>query len=298
MIAEQFDIPILLLVFNRLDTLEIVFTAIKKRRPLKIYVACDGPRPLKPGEAHQVDEVRKYVLENIDWKCEVKTLFREHNLGCGKAVSSAVTWFFDKEEMGIILEDDCLPDDTFFDFCRENLLYYKDIDDVYHINGYNLQQGKNYSSDSYFFSKYPVIWGWASWKRAWNNYSFSLASFNPEDDPMTLSKYWNKKFSNIKDGKIDTWDYQWVYTIWKNKAKAIIPNTCLVKNIGFDDNATHTQTEPPWHKKVVYGSINNIIHPNNQDINDKADRFIGKNIFVNQSFFQKIIQYTKDLIKK
>jgi hypothetical protein len=299
MVDEQFDIPILLLVFNRLDTLEIVFKAIKKRRPLKIYLACDGARPLKFGEREQVDKVRKYVLENINWRCEIKTLFRENNLGCGKAVSSAISWLFENEEIGIILEDDCLPSETFFDFCRENLLYYKDSEEIYHINGSNFQEGNNYGSDSYFFSKYPFIWGWASWRRAWRNYSYTLESFNQKNDnSLMFNKYWSKIFVNMKEGKIDTWDYQWVYTIWKNKGKAITPNVSLVKNIGFDSNATHTQFEPTWNKKNIYGNIITILHPENQDINFIADKFIDKTIFTEPPLFKRAIKYIDDFIKK
>ena len=112
---------VLFLVFNRLDTSKQVFQAISQAKPPRLYVAADGARVSKEGESEKVQAVRDYIMQNIDWKCEVKTLFRDENLGCKYAVSGAITWFFQNEEQGIILEDDCLPNQSFFWFCEELL---------------------------------------------------------------------------------------------------------------------------------------------------------------------------------
>ena len=101
---DQLKTPILFLIFNRLDTTKIVFEEIKKQKPKQLFIAADGPRANKENENIVCKEVRNYVLKNIDWNCEIKTLFRERNLGCGKAVSEAISWFFDNVEQGIILK--------------------------------------------------------------------------------------------------------------------------------------------------------------------------------------------------
>jgi len=161
---------VLFVVFNRLNTTKQVFAAIRKAKPYRLYVAADGPRVAKSGEVAKVKAVRDYVRENIDWDCEVKTLFRENNLGCKYAVSSAVDWFFENEEMGIILEDDCLPHPDFFDFCAKLLECHVHDDRVSVVTGNNFQNGIKRGGFAYYFSKYSHCWGWASWRRAWQQY--------------------------------------------------------------------------------------------------------------------------------
>lgn len=164
-----FNSAILLLIFNRLDTTQLVFEAIQKVKPPRLYIASDGARIDKLSEDSLVGDVRNYVINNIDWDCEVKTLFREENLGCKLAVSGAISWFFQNEGHGIILEDDCLPDHSFFRFCEEMLLKYSDDERIGMISGDNFQFGGSQVEDSYYFSRYPHIWGWATWKRAWKS---------------------------------------------------------------------------------------------------------------------------------
>jgi len=169
MIVEKFipphplKTPVLFLIFKRLDTTKQVFEQIKKAKPPRLYIAADGPRDYVEGEAEKVKAAREYVLSNIDWNCEVKTLFREKNLGCGKAVSEAITWFFENEEQGIILEDDTVPSQSFFWFCEELLNRYKDEKKVWHIGGTNFQDGIIRGNGDYYFSALNHIWGWASW---------------------------------------------------------------------------------------------------------------------------------------
>jgi hypothetical protein len=241
---------VLFLVFNRPDTTKRVFDAIRQAKPPRLYVAADGPRDDKNGEFDRVDKVRNYVRNNIDWPCEVKTLFRECNLGCKHAVSDAITWFFKQERQGIILEDDCLPSQSFFWFCEELLgKYQKDLR-VWHISGDNFQGGRRYGRGSYYFSKYNHVWGWASWADRWENYDAELKDFEHTSALRILestfprnenaSKYWGSVFSHVANGLIDTWDYQWTYTVWKNSGLSILPNLNLITNIGFGSDATHT----------------------------------------------------------
>ena len=160
------DTPILFLVFNRPDTTSKVFQRIREIQPLKLFIAADGPRPEKEGEKEKCETVKRSVLENIDWPCEVKTLFRNNNLGCGKAVSNAITWFFQNVEEGIILEDDILPDKSFFNFCKDLLEKYRYDERIKVIGGSNIHK-KAGIKDSYYFSSICRIWGWASWRRVW-----------------------------------------------------------------------------------------------------------------------------------
>jgi len=245
----SFNIPILLLTFTRLDATIKVFDCIRKQKPKYLFLASDGPRPDRPDDIQKVEAVRNYIVANIDWDCEVKILFREQNLGCKNAVSSAITWFFENEEMGIILEDDCLPSKSFFAFCKELLIKYKDDDRVWNIDGTTSQKGVE--GTSYQFSKYCLIWGWATWRRAWSKYDKEIKSFpefkargiiNTVWQKPRVRKVWLNNMESVYNGLVDTWDYQWAYTVWVNNGLSIRPNVNLIKNIGFDQNATHMYT--------------------------------------------------------
>lgn len=245
---KKLKTPILFIIFNRPETTKKVFEVIRQAKPKKLFIAADGPRDSKPNEKELCEKVKK-IATQIDWDCEVKTLFREKNLGCGKAVSSAITWFFENVEEGIILEDDCLPDLSFFKFCSELLDKHRLDEKVFMISGDNFLPESLRLKESYYFSKFAHIWGWATWRRAWKKYDFQMKDF-----PIFLSqkkiteiwkdrntqKYWLEKFNEVYKHKIDTWDYQWVYTIWKNNGFSIAPNVNLISNIGFGIEGTHT----------------------------------------------------------
>ena len=247
---KPLETAVLFLVFNRLDTTKQVFEAIRKAKPPRLYIAADGPRETKEGEKEKVEKVRQYVLENIDWNCEVKTLFRKKNLGCKIAVSSAITWFFENEEQGIILEDDCLPSQSFFWYCEELLNKYKDDMRIWHISGNNFhfgwQRDKDYSY--YFGGIYGSIWGWATWRSRWKYYDVEMKDYNELKTKKYLENCYDgsiavkhriREFESIKNG-LDTWDFQWVYCRWKNNGLTIIPNINLVKNLGFGKEATYS----------------------------------------------------------
>lgn len=240
--------PILFLVFNRPDTTKKVFESIREAKPAQLYIAADGPRKNLPQEVKKCKKVREIVTK-VDWDCEVNTLFREENLGCKLAVSSAIDWFFENEEMGIILEDDCLPDQSFFHFCKELLEKYKSDNRVWHIGGYKYQ---SLGSDefSYNFSRFTHVWGWATWRRAWKHYDVEIKKYQKHKEKLQKYDFFHRKKEyldrkNILDkiifGELDTWDYQWNFCVRINNGLAIRPRINLVKNIGFREDATHTQ---------------------------------------------------------
>jgi len=262
-----FDTPILLVIFNRPDTTAKVMDVIRQLRPKYLYVAADGPRSGKESDHVNCDEARKTVLQGIDWDCEYKTLFREGNLGCGEAVSGAITWFFEHVEQGIILEDDTLPDPSFFDYCKRLLNHYKDDETVMHISGSDYASVDNYSA-SYYFSKLPFIWGWATWRRAWNKYKFNY-KYLPLDEKLTILQknfsnpkiveYWYSVFAffHLTPASF-TWDFQWFLTIWDHNGLVIQPVKNLVQNIGFSEAATHTVYADSHLAKVKAQAIDRI----------------------------------------
>lgn len=244
--------PVLFLVFNRPEPTRQVFKAIHSYRPTHLYVAADGPRPEKPGEERLCADVRS-VVEAVDWECHVQTLFRDENLGCGAAVKGAISWFFECEERGIILEDDCLPDATFFPFCAEMLERFQDEPKVGSISGDNFLPSALRFDRPYGFSKYVQIWGWASWRRFWRHYDFELGGEEAEWEaiirrvnPMqNQAKYWLQIFQALRSGLIDTWDYQVMFSAWKADVVHIFPSRNLISNLGYGADATHTNFQSP-----------------------------------------------------
>lgn len=248
---EEFklEIPVLFLVFNRIDTTKEVFAQIKKIKPPKLYIASDGPREDRPDESTNVQKIRAFLLESINWDCEVFTRFNEVNLGCKISVSQSIDWFFQKEEMGIVLEDDCLPSQSFFQFCQELLQKYQYDERIFLITGYNKQNNWRKDEHDYFFSNLGGIWGWASWKRAWNHYDVDIKDIDNfiANDGFTksLGKSLGKLkqemiYNNVIRDNVDTWAMQWGYARHKNNALTCIPSMSLIKNIGFGEHATHT----------------------------------------------------------
>ncbi len=282
----MFQTPILLLIFNRPDTTKIVFEQIRKIKPKYLYVAADGARKDKEGE-YELCEQTRAVISNIDWDCQLKTLFREENLGCGKGPSNAINWFFSQVDQGIILEDDCLPNNSFFNFCDYLLEFYKNEPTIMHIGGTNSQFGKKRGKATYYFSKYPHIWGWATWKKSWEHFKFSFTDddekkletiFNEYQFTEKEKKYWLEHWSVIKDGnREDIWDMQWTFSCWLNKGITIVPNHNLIANIGFNKDATHTTFTDSKLANLPTEEISTIKHPDVLSIDKKADFYTFSN---------------------
>ncbi len=285
----MYSTPILFMIFNRPGQTKIVFEAIREIKPQYLYIAADGPRPGKHGEEEQCEITRKLVLDSIDWDCKVVTLFRDENLGCGKAVSEAITWFFENVEEGIILEDDCLPERSFFTFCQNLLEKYRNTDQVMHIGGSNFQK-ETPSGDSYYFSNYIHIWGWATWRRAWNSYQLHIPAALDDKFRYLLKgkfsnsferSFWQNSFETVGQGKIDTWDTQWIYHIYNQSGIGITPAVNLVSNIGFGDNATHTTSYNSDVAEVALQTLSTLKHPEKIRINKKADNYTFKKLYEN-----------------
>jgi hypothetical protein len=266
---SSFQIPILFLIFNRPEMTERVFERIRAVRPRRLYVSADGPRMQKAGEDQQCVKTRR-IIEKVDWPCEVKTNFSDANLGCRRAVSSGIDWFFRSVSEGIILEDDCLPEISFFHFCETLLQYYRNDDRVMHIGGANFQDGHVRGPHAYYFSALSHIWGWATWKRAWNKYDVDISNYPRlfEQDLFSaifplpaMRKYWKRTMDEVYEKRKDTWDTQWQYTLSVHHGLAIVPRVNLISNIGFNLNATHTVDNFHSLANRPTAPIGTITHP-------------------------------------
>jgi hypothetical protein len=285
------ETAILFLIFNRPCMTLQVFNAIRKAKPSRLYVAADGPRTEKKGESELCLEARN-VISGVDWPCQIKTLYRDKNIGCKNAVYQGITWFFEHEEEGIILEDDILPLPSFFPYCEELLIKYRNNQKIMVISGCNLVSNHYTPKYSYTFSKYNQIWGWASWRRAWCHYDIQIRDWPKFYEDGKLHELFDKKLQSVyywRDilnavylgKKFSCWDYQWAFTVWKMNGLAVRPATNLTHNIGFGSMATHTLGMPP---KFVIDSIpENICFPLRHPpsiIQDKfIDNLIGKHVF-------------------
>lgn len=248
---------VLFLIFNRPSTTEAVFEEIRRAKPAKLFIAADGPRNDKPGDNEKCQAARK-VLSKVDWDCEVKTLFRDENLGCGRAISGAITWFFEHVEEGIILEDDTKPAPEFFRFCAELLEYYRDDVRVMEIGGSSLPNRlTNNSPYSYFFSDWDYIWGWATWRRAWKHFDYTMKRY-PEatEKEYLISNYTSiyeqyymehmLRRSYYDNDNVTWWSVQWGFSRKINSGLVVVPNKNMVINLGFGNEATNTTNGAQW----------------------------------------------------
>ncbi len=266
----MFSTPVLLIVFNRPHLTSKVLDSLLALKPSVLYVAADGPRANNDSDLKLCTETRLLIESKVTWPCEVKKRFLNENKGCGKAVSEAISWFFSENEYGIILEDDCLPDPSFYTFCEELLLKYRDNKEIMFIGGTNFQNGQKRGDASYYFSSEIHVWGWASWRRAWNVYDFNLSDLKEFKTTQKIKKYYQDKtiisywydiFDRMRMHEIDTWDYQWRYSIWNAGGLAIIPQKNLVSNIGFGTDATHTSVTASSDNMPRYTMEKELIHP-------------------------------------
>lgn len=246
--------PVLFIIFNRPDTTELVFSAIRQAKPALLFVAADAPRI-----GNKLDEEKcikaRAIIDQVDWPCTVHTLYRDNNLGCGLAVSEAINWFFSHCDEGIILEDDCLPNPDFFNFASEMLHIFRNNQQVISINGSNL--GYQFSSNGkYFFSRFMNMWGWATWKDRAEKIDYEMRTWSSIRRPkwwlyrklrqhyfdLDLNWYelWRSKFNKVASDRNFTWDWQWIFHQIAHNQLSIVPSVNLVSNIGFNTEATHT----------------------------------------------------------
>ncbi|TAG18642.1 MAG: hypothetical protein EAZ32_13200 [Cytophagia bacterium] len=271
--------------------------------PKKIYLALDGPR--NDEDLIKINIIKAMISE-IKWESDIKYLLRDSNLGSHRAVPSSIDWFFSMEEEGIILEDDCLPDISFFQYCTELLNYYRHNEKIFSISGNNISP-ISYVSESYFFSHIPHIWGWATWKRAWNKFDFNLSDFPELKEKQILSHFFKSKHTQktllrffekaYQGGNI--WDYKWTHSHIYYDGYSIIPSVNLVTNIGFDDRATNYLPKDSYLANLKLNSINDIVHNENIVYNEEYYSFLSENLYKdNLSLkFSKAVFYSKRWIK-
>lgn len=243
-----YDIPILFIIFRRKDVALQSLQRIRSVQPAKLYIAADGPRTGVEGEAQAVEQTRQAVLSAIDWPCDVKTLFQTENLGCSKGPYTAISWLFDNEEQGIILEDDCMAEQSFFPFMQELLQRYQHDDRIGMIAGTNQLDDRHDMVHSYCFSKYAACWGWATWRRAWINMRIDLDFLTEQRTDVLKNRgfkgkednRWNYQLEMIRRNRVSAWDWQWYFSLAAQNQLCIFPCANLISNIGNDAEATHT----------------------------------------------------------
>lgn len=283
--------PILILTFNRPDLTKKLLIVLSKIKPNNIFFASDGPREHIKSDMNNVNKTRG-LIRLINWSCDVKTLFNDKNLGCAKSVHQAIDWFFENVDQGIILEDDCIPDETFFTFSSEMLKKYRNHKKIMAIGGqcFNHKTLKITNKESYQFSGYIFCWGWATWRRAWRNFDFNMRRWNDlsaqkilqtrGNNSILFSMYWTRIFNDLYENKINSWAYRWLYSCWMNNGISIIPNANLVQNIGFRNDATHTSKGNKFTENLpLQKLVLPIRHPKKISIDIKNDLWLSKNIY-------------------
>ncbi len=301
---KKLTTPVVIVVFNRPEKTRLVFEEIRKAEPEKFFIIADGPRNNE--EASKCQEVRN-IVEKVDWPCQVFKNYAEHNLGCKQRFATGLDWLFQNTEEAIILEDDCLPNQSFFPFCQELLERFRNNPQIMQISGYNFSaiDKKFHCSDSYYFSNFSPIIGWATWRRAWRLCDLDVKNW-PElkknnflasviDDPAVANHYTNL-FDRYYAQQIDGWDAQWYLARWLNNGLSVIPSKNLISNIGFDRDAYHNAQDPnDIRAKLPLQSINfPLVHPRGIKANKGAAGFAYKYYTgINQFFGQRLRWFIK-----
>jgi hypothetical protein len=269
----QHKTPVLLLTFNRPETTAQVLEAIRAARPERLFIASDGPRTHVPQDSEKVAATRAVIDNLVDWPCRVQKRYSDVNQGCRIGVSQAITWFFDQVEEGIILEDDCVPHPDFFGYCTELLDRYRNDPRVMNIAGDNSVGLTPTDLDSsYCFTRQTLIWGWATWRRAWDHYDADLDGWKTlRSDrarlkglwPDPVERRWQTRKLNrlLETGQPNTWDYRWSFTVQVNEGLSVTPVTNLIRNVGFGAEATHTMSSRDARANVPAQSILPLRHP-------------------------------------
>lgn len=280
--------PVALFIFRRPDTTERVFARIAEARPSRLLVIADGPRT--PEEQSVCDQTRA-IVTNVDWPCEVATNFASTNLGLRQRMASGISWVFEQAEEAIILEDDCLPHPTFFRFCAELLDRYRDERRIMHISGDCFVNNPS-PTYSYYFTRYAHVWGWATWRRAWTQYDATLEGWTDrrtrsrilrELSSSAERRFWNSILDEVRRGEIDTWDYQWAFTLLSANAWGINPTVNLVHNIGFGGSATHTLNADSKLANLSAGEMNfPLAHPETEERASDLDKVTAQMFFTKE----------------
>ncbi len=278
--------PVLFIIFNRPDLVNRVFNQIRKAQPMQLFIHADGPR--NEQEIPSCEEARA-IVNQIDWDCEIHTLFRDHNIGLKKSFHTSIAWFFEHVEEGIILEDDVVPHPSFFRYCCELLDYYRTENRVMMIGGNSVQLGRNRTTDSYYFSTFSHIKGWATWRRAWQLNDTDLKTWPENRGAKWIKEIMIKndgvkkitqKIDEVYNGKLSSWGYGWQYSIWMNRGFCVAPTQNLVTDIGFDERGTHTKQNSPFANLEAEEMTFPLRHPEKIIRNLKADKFIVNHLIL------------------
>jgi hypothetical protein len=282
------ETALLLIIFNRPDLTLKLYEQLKALKPSKLYIISDGGRNDK--ECLIIEQSRM-IFNNIEWKCKVKRNYSTNNMGLRKRIVSGIDWAFESEEKLIILEDDCIPHPDFIPFCEAMLEKYRDNKKIMTINGCNLNQSLTCKNrESHFFSRYANSWGWATWKEAWSRYDKDLDGLkNPTINkllkshltaPIRATLYWRYKLNEVKSNRINSWAFRWMFTLFENKALAIVPRTNLITNIGNDERSTNTKGKLHYIN-LPTSSINKLesIDPENTTPNNTYDKWVEDSIY-------------------
>ncbi len=285
----QCEVPVVLFLFNRPAETERLLKQIALVRPTNLLVVCDGPRTNHPTDSSRCAEVKSLIERGITWPTTLITNYADKNLGCKVRVASGIDWIFENFDRAIILEDDCIPDPTFFQYCEALLEYYKDHQDMGMISGDNFLPSGLSVDHSYYFSRYTHIWGWATWKRAWKQYDIGMTSWPTLRDSGWLeslfshpleAQYWKETFERTYNGTVNTWDYQWLFASWVAGLLTILPKRNLVSNIGFGPSATHTEGfDPNAHALACLPMGFPLVHPPTKERNVAFDDWSQQHIF-------------------
>lgn len=243
------ETALLIIIFNRPDLTAQLYSQLEIQKPAKLYIVSDGAR--NDNERIIIDESRA-IFERISWNCNVKKNYSDVNMGLRKRIVSAIDWAFDEEEQLIILEDDCIPHPEFFPFCEAMLDKFKNNKEILTINGCNLNPALTYENrESYFFSRYANSWGWATWRRAWFLFDRDLSGLKKPEintllkshltSPLRATIYWRYKLNEVETNRLNSWAYRWMFTLFVNKALAVVPKTNLIRNVGVDARSTNTR---------------------------------------------------------
>ena len=298
--------PVVLIIFNRPAQTEKVFEVIRQAKPPKLLVIADGSRAERSGEAEKCAAARA-VIDRVDWDCEVFKNYSDVNLGCDPRISSGLNWVFETVEEAIILEDDCVPHSTFFRYCEELLERYRHDARVMNISGQNVLFGRHRTEYSYYFSRYTLCWGWASWRRAWQYFDVDVKLWpeirdqnlikNVLVDPYAV-KVWERTVQLLYDGYLTGWDFKWMFACWLQNGFCIIPNGNLVTNIGHGSEATHTNDEKsPYNNMLVEAMSFPLKHPPFVIRNLEADKFTQRTLFdYDPNFFKKVQNKLKKIL--
>jgi hypothetical protein len=266
----QFDVPVVLMAFNRPQHTRAVFDRIAAIRPTRLFAIADGPRPDRRDDVHNCEETRA-VLNRVNWPCDLRTNFSDTNLGCAPRISSGLDWVFDQADRAIILEDDCIPDPSFFTFCAELLARFENDHRVRTISGSSFLFGKTRTPWSYRFSIFHDIWGWATWRRSWQRVDMTMGYWPQVRDEGWLfdmvggdrawAKFWARRFNRAYERQIDSWAYPYLFSCWLDGSLAVTPNSNLVSNIGVGEGATHTPHAAPYLNCPIESLRFPLTHP-------------------------------------